>query len=69
MKNPFKYGEVVTGEHFFNREREKAELIQAITSTMNVFLYAPRRYGKTSLVLEVLREVEKKRIICITLTY
>jgi len=67
MKNPFKYGEVVTGEHFFNREREKAELIQAITSTMNVFLYAPRRYGKTSLVLEVLREVEKKRIICVYL--
>ncbi len=65
MQNPFKYGEVVSGEYFFNREKEKAELFQAIASTINVFLYAPRRYGKTSLVLEVLKEVKKKGQICI----
>jgi hypothetical protein len=67
MTNPFKYGELVTGEYFFNRKREKIELHQSIKSAMNVFLYAPRRYGKTSLVLEVLREVRQKKDICIYL--
>lgn len=67
MTNPFKYGELVTGEYFFNREEEKAELHQAIKSAMNVFLYAPRRYGKTSLMLKTLNEAEDKKSICIYL--
>lgn len=67
MINPFKYGELVSGEYFFNREEEKKELHQAVKSAMNVFLYAPRRYGKTSLVIEVLREVRQNKDICIYL--
>jgi len=56
MANPFRYGELVSGEYFFDREKEKKELHQIIESAINVFLYGPRRYGKTSLVLEVLKE-------------
>jgi hypothetical protein len=54
MENPFRYGEVVRGAHFAGRVREKAELAADIRSGQNVVLISPRRYGKTSLVLEVL---------------
>ncbi|HAV43461.1 TPA: hypothetical protein DCX15_05545 [bacterium] len=67
MSNPFKYGGLVSGEYFFNREKEKAELHQAIEEALNVFLYAPRRYGKSSLALEVLREARERGCICVYL--
>jgi hypothetical protein len=54
VENPFRYGEVVRGPYFAGRVRERAELTADVRSGQNVVLISPRRYGKTSLVLEVL---------------
>ncbi len=57
MHNPFRYGDIVTGEHFTNRDREVAELAADIRSGQNLVILSPRRYGKTSLVRRVLERV------------
>ena len=50
----FVYGVPVKGEHFFARSIQKKELAFFVKDSTNFMLKAPRRYGKTSLVLEVL---------------
>ncbi len=50
MSNPFKYGTVVSGEDFANRDKELRELASRLKETVRIFLVAPRRYGKTSLI-------------------
>lgn len=62
-QNPFIYGQEVYGEIFCNRKNEIKELISDIRSGQNVIIYSPRRYGKTSLIKEVLRRAEKEGII------
>ena len=55
MRNPFKYGKEVSGEQFYDREEDFKKLYRALESgSANVVMYAPRRYGKTSLVKNVL---------------
>lgn len=56
--NPFKFGSTVTGRNFCNRRDEIAELSQDIRNGTNILLYSPRRYGKTSLLLEVLEHMK-----------
>ncbi len=55
--NPFKYGKVVSDPYFIDREEELQEIHSTIESGNNLILYAPRRYGKTSLIMKVLREL------------
>lgn len=62
MKNPFVYGEVVTGEDFTNRKDEVKELTRDLKDCEKIFLISPRRYGKTSLIINVLVELKRKRI-------
>jgi AAA+ ATPase superfamily predicted ATPase len=51
-------GKPVTGRTFIGRDHE-LELIQHLVQTgQSVVIIAPRRYGKTSLVLEVLRQLD-----------
>lgn len=57
MRNPFRYGEVVRGDRFGGRERERQELMADILNGQNVVVISPRRFGKTSLVLEVLADI------------
>jgi hypothetical protein len=61
--NPFIYGEKVSGENFCNRTKEINELVSEITSGQNIMIYSPRRYGKTSLIGEVLDRVSEKGLI------
>ncbi|KPL15968.1 MAG: hypothetical protein AMS26_06330 [Bacteroides sp. SM23_62] len=49
---PFKFGEVVTGKHFTNREDEIDKLRNNFISLQNTIIISPRRYGKSSLVKE-----------------
>ncbi|MBW2602592.1 MAG: ATP-binding protein [Deltaproteobacteria bacterium] len=53
-RNPFCFGEVVTGEHFTNRINEIKRLTLELGGGNNIFLISPRRYGKTSLIMNVL---------------
>lgn len=52
--NPFRFGKPVTGENFCNRTSEIERLSANILSANSIWLYSPRRYGKTSLVKEAL---------------
>lgn len=54
MSNPFTFGTVVKGEDFADREKELEELARKLKGTVRIFLLAPRRYGKTSLIKNVL---------------
>ena len=54
--NPFKYGSVVSREAFCNRIEEIQQLEQYIQNSQSVWLFSPRRYGKTSLIKRIFNE-------------
>lgn len=60
MLNPFKYGRVVKDEDFADREQEIDNITRDLEAGQSVILYSPRRYGKTSLMVEVLKEMKKR---------
>ena len=53
MSNPFKYGPIALDESFTDRDAEVAELSADALNGQDVVIFAPRRYGKTSLVHRV----------------
>ena len=54
MHNPFKYGKQVSGDQFYDRLEISDDLYRMLSEgSANVVMYAPRRYGKSSLVLKV----------------
>ncbi|MBI9034678.1 MAG: ATP-binding protein [Bacteroidales bacterium] len=56
--NPFRFGSVVSGDHFCNRRNEIESLKRYVHDQYSVWLYSPRRYGKTSLIRKVFKELE-----------
>jgi AAA+ ATPase superfamily predicted ATPase len=50
FSNPFRYGDLALDEAFTDRERELAELKSDLRNGQNVVVFAPRRFGKSSLV-------------------
>ena len=62
--NPFIYGGVVKGRDFTNREREIKELETYLMSGRNVLLLSPRKYGKSSLVMNTLDKMRRKGSLC-----
>jgi AAA+ ATPase superfamily predicted ATPase len=48
--NPFHFGALALGEAFADREAELAELRRDVLNGQDVVIFAPRRFGKTSLV-------------------
>ncbi|MEE9270605.1 MAG: AAA family ATPase [Candidatus Krumholzibacteria bacterium] len=64
MNNPFVLGGVARGRHFAGRHRELARLRTLASEGQRLFLFAPRRYGKTSLLREALEpEAEAGRLM------
>jgi len=57
-ENPFIYGQVVTGEYFTDRESEIKEISQEIISGQSIILVSPRRYGKTSLIINTVNKLK-----------
>jgi hypothetical protein len=53
VTNPFRYGALALDEAFTNREAEVAELLRDVLNGQDVVVFAPRRYGKSSLVWRV----------------
>ncbi len=62
MRNPFAYSNYVTGESFCNRRKELSELLRYITGSQNVLLYSHRRYGKSSLIRQAIREIKEQNL-------
>ena len=62
-RNPFFFGEVVTGENFTDRVKEIERLTADLRGGHNIFLISPRRYGKTSLIINVLEHLKKENLL------
>lgn len=66
MKNPFEYGKEVRGYQFYDRRKSCDELASYLRDgSTNVVLYAPRRYGKTSMVVRVLEKLKTEGMDCL----
>lgn len=63
VQNPFRYGDVATGAFFTDRAAELAELEADIHSAQNVVIISPRRYGKTSLVFQVMERLRPAQVL------
>ncbi len=50
IRNPFNFGDLAVDAGFADRERELEELKADMRNGQNVVVFAPRRYGKSSLV-------------------
>jgi hypothetical protein len=61
--NPFTFGDLALDEAFTDREEEIAELASDMRNGQNVLIYAPRRYGKSSLVLRAAQVALSKKIL------
>jgi hypothetical protein len=48
--NPFRFGDLALDQFFTDREAELAELTADIRNGQNVVIFAPRRFGKSSLM-------------------
>jgi uncharacterized protein len=58
--NPFKFGDPVEGDYYLPREDLSNLVSQFLENRINVVLIGPRRFGKTSFVLNLLKDFEKK---------
>ena len=66
MSNPFKFGSAVTGDQYYDRTIDGDKLYSIIAGgSSNVVLYAPRRYGKTSLVKKVIEKWADDGFTCL----
>jgi len=61
--NPFVYSRPVAPEDVIDRERETEELLALAVGGHYVRLYAPRKFGKTSLLGKVLRDGEREGLV------
>ena len=61
--NPFTFGALALDKAFTDRERELRELVGDMQNGQDVLVYAPRRYGKSSLVLRAAQRAIRKGIL------
>ena len=62
-RNPFRYGALALDEAFTDRRREIEDLEADIRNGQDVVLFAPRRYGKSSLVWRVAQRLVRRRVL------
>jgi hypothetical protein len=60
--NPFKFGTVVDGPYFTDREDELTRIKSYIGSENHLILISPRRVGKTSLIRKVVNESGRRNV-------
>jgi len=60
MGNPFYYGSIVPEDKFCNRREEINELKRDINNGLNILIYSPRRFGKSSLIIQTLSELKRE---------
>lgn len=61
--NPFRYGALALDDAFTNREAELEELMSDVMNGQDVVIFAPRRYGKSSLVWRVSQEALRQGVL------
>ena len=63
VRNPFRFGDLALDEAFTDRERELRALEADILNGQNVVIFAPRRYGKSSLVWRAAQRLTAKKVL------
>lgn len=58
MENPFRYGGIVLGPYFADRQAEMEALKKEISNFSRIFLVSPRRYGKTCLLFNLMESLK-----------
>jgi uncharacterized protein len=66
--NPFVYGEIVTADAFADRADERERLARDLAAGQKIFLISPRRYGKSSLIRDVMRGLARQNILTVEVT-
>lgn len=66
--NPFVYGEIVSAAAFADREAERERLARDLADAQKVFLISPRRYGKSSLIRDVMAALARQNILTVEVT-
>lgn len=61
--NPFTFGDLALDDAFTDRESEVAELASDMCNGQNALVYAPRRYGKSSLTLRAAQEALRRKAL------
>src|SRR3954447_2751043 len=61
--NPFRFGALARDEAFTDRDSEVAELLSDARNGQDVVIFAPRRFGKTSLVDRVQQRLVRDRVL------
>jgi hypothetical protein len=61
--NPFRYGALALDRAFTNRETEIAELKADVRNGQDVVIFAPRRYGKSSLVWRAAQQLIREKVL------
>ena len=62
--NPFKFGDPVEGEYYYPRPELTQSVRQFLENRIHVILIGPRRFGKTSFILNLLHTLEGKGTTC-----
>ena len=61
--NPFRYGALALDEAFTDREAEVKELRSDVLNGQDVVIFAPRRYGKSSLAWRVAQDLVRRKVL------
>lgn len=61
--SPFRYGSIALDEAFTDRDDELEELVADALNGQDVVMFAPRRYGKTSLVRRAAQLLVRKKAL------
>ncbi len=62
-ENPFRFGALALDDAFTDRHEELDELISDVLNGQDVVVFAPRRYGKSSLVWRVSQEAIEQGVL------
>jgi hypothetical protein len=60
--NPFKFGSIVDMPYFTNRCEEIKKVKSILMSNNHLIIISPRRFGKTSLISKVIKEINRPSI-------
>ena len=58
MTNPFRFGNPVEGEFYLERPKLQKTVLSFLNNGTNIVLVGPRRFGKTSFILNLLHYQE-----------
>jgi uncharacterized protein len=61
--NPFRFGALALDSAFTDREHEVEEILADVNNGQDLVVFAPRRYGKSSLIWRVARELVSKEVL------